>query len=51
VRENLELLAHAIEGKATYIFTDAQKVANIATLEAICRSAKENRPIAVVPIV
>jgi predicted dehydrogenase len=50
VRENLELFARAIEGKAEYIFTDAQKIANIATLEAICRSVAENLPIAIAPV-
>jgi predicted dehydrogenase len=47
VRENLELFAGAIAGRADYPFTDAQKIANIATLEAICRSAADNRPIAI----
>ncbi len=50
VRENLELFARACEGKADYIFTDVQKIANIATLEAVCRSVAENRPIAIAPI-
>ncbi|MGH6943158.1 MAG: Gfo/Idh/MocA family protein [Geminicoccaceae bacterium] len=39
VKANLEAFADAIEGRAEYPFTDAQKVANIALLEAICRSA------------
>jgi len=47
VKKNLESFAAAIAGKGTYIFTDEQKVANIATLEAICRSALLNAPVAV----
>jgi predicted dehydrogenase len=47
VKMNLENFANAITGKAPYIFTDEQKVANIATLEAICRSAASNAPVAV----
>jgi predicted dehydrogenase len=47
VRENLELFARASRDEADYPFTDAQKIANIATLEAICMSARENRPVAV----
>jgi predicted dehydrogenase len=50
VRENLELFARAIEGEAEYIFTDTQKIANIAALEAICLSAAQNRPVAVAPV-
>ena len=45
VRANLEAFARAAEGKADYPFTDAQKIANIAALEAICRSAAENVPV------
>jgi predicted dehydrogenase len=47
VRANLELFARAAEGKAAYPFTDAQKIGNIATLEAICRSAAKNAPVPV----
>jgi predicted dehydrogenase len=47
VRENLELFARAARGAAEYPFTDVQKVANIATLEAICRSAAANAPVKV----
>lgn len=47
VRENLEAFAAACEGSAAYPFTDAQKINNIATLEAICRSARENMPMVV----
>jgi predicted dehydrogenase len=50
VRTNLELFADAIETGAPYPFTDAQKIGNIAVLEAICRSAAENRPVAVAPV-
>jgi predicted dehydrogenase len=39
VRANLEAFARAIEGDAPYPFTDAQRIGNIAVLEAICRSA------------
>ena len=41
VRINLERFARAIEGAEPYPFTDAQKIANIATLEAVARSAAE----------
>jgi predicted dehydrogenase len=51
VKENLESFARAIEGKSAYMFTDGQKIANIATLEAICRSAATNAPVAVEPVV
>ena len=47
VRENLEAFAAACEGRANYPFTDAQKINNIATLEAICDSARRNMPMAV----
>jgi predicted dehydrogenase len=47
VRENLELFARACEGEAAYPFTDEEKIANIATLEAICRSAATRRPVPV----
>jgi predicted dehydrogenase len=50
VLENLELFARAIEGNADYPFTDAEKIANIATLEAICKSVAQNRPIAIAPV-
>ena len=49
VRENLELFAAACAGQATYPFTDMQKLNNIATLEAVCRSAATNVPVAVAP--
>jgi predicted dehydrogenase len=44
VRLNLEAFAGAIEGRAPYPFTDAQKVGNIAVLEAIWRSAASKGP-------
>jgi len=47
VRENLECFAAACDGNSAYPFTDAQKINNIATLEAICRSAFENVPVAI----
>lgn len=47
VRKNLEAFADAIAEGAIYPFTDAQKVDNIAVLEAICRSAIENVPVRV----
>lgn len=50
VRENLEAFARAAEGKGEYPFTDAQKIANIAALEAIARSAATNAPVAIAPV-
>jgi predicted dehydrogenase len=47
VRANLEAFARAAEGKGSYPFTDEQKIANIAALEAICRSAAVNAPVAI----
>ena len=47
VRENLELFAQACEGKAVYPFSDDEKIANVATLEAVCRSAAANEPVRV----
>jgi predicted dehydrogenase len=47
VRENLELFARACEGRAVYPFTDEEKIANIAMLEAICRSAATGQPVRV----
>jgi predicted dehydrogenase len=45
VRANLESFARAAEGKGEYPFTDEQKIANIAALEATCRSAATNAPV------
>ena len=39
VKANLEAFAEAIEGGADYPFTEAEKIGNIAVLEAIARSA------------
>lgn len=39
VRANVEAFAQAIAGKAPYPFTDAEKIGNIAVLEAVARSA------------
>jgi predicted dehydrogenase len=50
VKANLESFACAAEGKGDYIFTDAQKIGNVAVLEAICRSAATNAPVPVDPI-
>ena len=45
VRVNHEAFARAITGGEPYPFTDAQKIGNIAALEAICRSAASNAPV------
>jgi predicted dehydrogenase len=45
VRANLEAFADAIEDRAPYPFSDAQKIANIAVLEALCESANAGRPV------
>ena len=45
VRTNLEAFANSITGDAEYPFTDAQKIGNIAVLEAICESAGLNVPV------
>jgi predicted dehydrogenase len=50
VRMGLETFARAVENDAPYPFTDAQKIGNVAVLEAICRSAAENAPVAVAPL-
>jgi len=47
VRANLERFAAAVEGGAAYPFTDAEKIGNIALLEAICTSAAPGRPLTV----
>ncbi|MCS0496295.1 Gfo/Idh/MocA family oxidoreductase [Ancylobacter sp. MQZ15Z-1] len=47
VRANLEAFARGIETGAPYVFTDEQKVDNIAVLEAICRSVATNAPVPV----
>ena len=45
VRANVEAFAQAIEGKAPYPFSDAEKVGNIAVLEAVARSAASRQPV------
>ena len=50
VRLNLEAFARAAEGRGEYMFTDEQKIANIAALEAITRSVAEGRPVEVAAI-
>jgi predicted dehydrogenase len=50
VRTGLETFARAIAG-APYPFTDAEKIGNVAVLEAICRSVADNAPVAVAPAV
>jgi predicted dehydrogenase len=45
VRMNAEAFASAIAGAAPYPFTDAEKIDNIAVLEAIWRSAAGNVPV------
>ena len=47
VRIGLETFARSIEAGAPYPFTDEQKIGNIAVLEAICRSAATNAPVAI----
>lgn len=47
VRTGLETFARTIESDAPYPFTDEQKIGNIAVLEAICRSAATNAPVAI----
>jgi hypothetical protein len=45
VRANLDLFAQAATGRATYPFTDMQKIGNIAILQAIVTSVAEGRPV------
>ena len=40
VRANLEDWADAVEGRSVYRFTDAQRVGNVALLEAIAKSVE-----------
>ena len=47
VRANFEAFADAIEGRASYRFTNEQLIHNIAIFEAILKSAETGRPIAV----
>ena len=48
VRANIEAFGRAALGEADYPFTDAEKLGNIAALEAICRSAASGAPVMVV---
>jgi predicted dehydrogenase len=50
VRENLESFARAAEGKGEYIFTDAQKIGNVAVLEAVTQSVATNATVPVRPV-
>ena len=45
VRANIEAFGRAVAGEAPYPFTDAEKIGNIAALEAICRSAATGMPV------
>lgn len=45
VLANLEAFADAIEGRGRYPFTREEKIANVAVLEAITRSAETGRPV------
>ena len=44
---NFEAWADAVEGRAPYRFTDVERMANIAVLEALARSAETGQPEAV----
>jgi predicted dehydrogenase len=50
VKANLEAFARSAEGNGSYIFTDEQKIGNVAVLEAVYRSAASNAPVAVSPV-
>ena len=50
VRANLESFARAAQRKGDYIFTDAQKIGNVAVLEAVTRSVAANAPVPVAPV-
>jgi predicted dehydrogenase len=45
VRANLDQFAQAAQGRATYCFTDDQKIGNIGVLEAIVRSVATGDPV------
>jgi predicted dehydrogenase len=49
VRLNLEAFARAIRGEAPYPFSDAEKVGNIAILEAIAQSVATGRAVTIAP--
>lgn len=43
VKANLHEWADAVEGRATYRFTDEERVGNVAVLEAVARAARSGR--------
>jgi predicted dehydrogenase len=47
VRANVEAFADAIAGRASYPFTDEQKIANIGVLEAVTRSAATGQAVTI----
>ncbi|MCS6932358.1 MAG: hypothetical protein NZM27_09130 [Acetobacteraceae bacterium] len=49
VRLNIEAFARAILAEEPYPFSDVEKIANVAILEAIARSVAERRPVAIAP--
>jgi predicted dehydrogenase len=51
VKANLENFARAVQGKGEYLFTDAQKIGNVAVLEAVTTSVATNAPVQVAPVV
>ena len=46
VRANLQAFADAIEGRLPYPFTSAEKLGNVAVMEAIIESVRTGRPVA-----
>ncbi len=46
VLANLDAFADAVEGRAPYPFTRAEKLGNIAVMDAIIESARTGRPVA-----
>jgi predicted dehydrogenase len=50
VRANLESFVRAIEGKEPYLFTDEQKIGNVAVLEAVTKSVATNAPVPIAPV-
>jgi predicted dehydrogenase len=49
VRANIEAFADSIENGTPYLFTDEEKIANVAVLEAVCRSAETGEAVACNP--
>ena len=47
VRANLEAFADAVEGRTPYPFTSAEKIGNVAVMEAVIQSAATNLPVSV----